>query len=235
MGSVQLANAILAVNTGDTGNDIVGTFTSQGHNLIGTTTGATIAPATGDLFGTSASMINPMLGPLGSNGGSTPTMGLLDGSPAIDAGDPSNSGAAPPAPPALVPSLTTDQRGVARPQGAGNDIGAFELVPNGIDIAKAKLNQNKGTATLSVTVLAAGDLALSGNGIKPQRAPAERRIRKKPVPAAGTYKLAVKATGGKKKKLKKKGKVKVKPTITFTPTNGTVNTETATVTLKLKR
>ena len=235
-GSVQLANSLIAVNTGDAGNDVVGTdFTSQGHNLIGTGTGGTVTLATGDQVGTNASIINPLLGPLGSNGGTTPTIPLLDGSPAIDAADPNNSDAAFPAPPALIPSLTTDQRGVARPQDGGNDIGAFELVPNRVDVGKVKRNTNNGTAKLEVEVFAAGELALKGNGIKSVRPSAGRRAHAKPVPAAGTYKLKVKAKGGKKKKLKKKGKVKVKAKITFSPTNGIPNTETKKVTLKLKR
>jgi len=54
-----------------------------------------------------------LLGPLGNYGGFTLTFPLLDGSPAIDAGDPLT------APP-------TDQRGVSRPQRAAPDIGAFE-------------------------------------------------------------------------------------------------------------
>ena len=51
---------------------------------------------------------------LANNGGPTQTVALGAGSAAIDAGDPALTG-------------TTDQRGVARPQGAGVDIGAFEL------------------------------------------------------------------------------------------------------------
>lgn len=57
--------------------------------------------------------INPQLGPLADNGGPTPTMALLLGSPAIDAGF---SAGAP----------VIDQRGIARPQGSAVDIGAFE-------------------------------------------------------------------------------------------------------------
>src|SRR6476646_4016904 len=64
---------------------------------------------------------NPMLGLLQDNGGSTPTHGLLAGSPAIDKGN---------------TSLTKDQRGFPRPiddpnsvSGGGNnsDIGSFEF------------------------------------------------------------------------------------------------------------
>jgi CSLREA domain-containing protein len=63
---------------------------------------------------------NPLLGPLGSNGGPTLTQALQSGSPAIDAGDTAACAAA--------PVGGVDQRGVARPQGAACDIGAFEFV-----------------------------------------------------------------------------------------------------------
>lgn len=63
---------------------------------------------------------DPNLGPLADNGGPTQTHALLPGSPAIDAAD--NSICAAP------PVNNLDQRGVARPQGAFCDIGAFELV-----------------------------------------------------------------------------------------------------------
>jgi len=54
-----------------------------------------------------------LLGPLADNGGPTQTMALLPGSAAIDAGDDEVC-------------ITTDQRGVRRPQGAHCDIGAYE-------------------------------------------------------------------------------------------------------------
>jgi hypothetical protein len=53
---------------------------------------------------------------LADNGGPTLTHALLAGSAAIDA---ANTTVCP----------ATDQRGVARPQGAGCDVGAFEFVP----------------------------------------------------------------------------------------------------------
>jgi len=62
--------------------------------------------------------LDPLLGPLANNGGSTLTHALLPGSPAIDAGDPAVCAAAP------VNNL--DHRGVARPQGSACDIGAVE-------------------------------------------------------------------------------------------------------------
>lgn len=57
--------------------------------------------------------VNPLLAPLGNNGGPTETMALLTGSPAIDQADP-----------ASYPPI--DQRGNQRPWGHGPDIGAFE-------------------------------------------------------------------------------------------------------------
>jgi hypothetical protein len=54
------------------------------------------------------------LSPLQTNGGPTPTVDLLTGSAARDAGDPAGCG------------LATDQRGVPRPQGARCDLGAVE-------------------------------------------------------------------------------------------------------------
>jgi len=64
---------------------------------------------------TDLSTTNPLLGPLAYNGGPTPTMALLPGSPAIDHGGASATGCP-----------ATDQRGIRRPQGPACDIGAFE-------------------------------------------------------------------------------------------------------------
>ena len=61
---------------------------------------------------------DPKLAPLAANGGPTETMALLSGSSALDAG--TSTGA---------PSV--DQRGISRPQGAGYDIGAFEVEVGG--------------------------------------------------------------------------------------------------------
>jgi hypothetical protein len=86
--------------------------TSLGHNLEDTTPSQCgFSAASGDRIG-----MNPLLGALQANGGPTPTMALLAGSPAIDAGD--NSGCP-----------ATDQRGLGRPQGAACDIGAYEAAP----------------------------------------------------------------------------------------------------------
>lgn len=56
---------------------------------------------------------DPLLGSSGSWGGDTTSIPLLPGSPAIDSGN-------------CVPPVSVDQRGIARPQGDGCDMGAFE-------------------------------------------------------------------------------------------------------------
>jgi hypothetical protein len=98
-----------------------GPITSAGYNLVDVADGCNWVPGPGDLLGTAAAPIDPMLGPLADNGGPTLTNALLPGSPAIDTG----------APHACLP---VDQRGVLRPQGAGCDIGAYEYGPLAVSI-----------------------------------------------------------------------------------------------------
>ena len=86
---------------------------SGSNNLIGDGTGESglVNGVNGNLVGTTASSIDPLLAPLGDYGGPTLTMPLLPGSPAIDAGT-------------ATGAPTTDQRGLGRVGAV--DIGAFE-------------------------------------------------------------------------------------------------------------
>jgi hypothetical protein len=108
--TLTLTNTIITGNqwyacekfaSGTTGNVVSG-----GNNLV---QDDSCNPVGSDLI-----VGDALLGPLADNGGPTLTHALLSGSPALDAADP-----------AACPA--TDQRGVARPQGAGCDVGAFEL------------------------------------------------------------------------------------------------------------
>ncbi len=91
---------------------------------------------------------NPLLGPLANNGGPTNTQALSPSSPAIGAANP-----------ALTSCHETDQRGVARPQGTGCDIGAYEYRAPTLTVKKVVVNDQGGTktpASFSVHVKAAG-------------------------------------------------------------------------------
>lgn len=105
-GMLTLAASILAINTGP---NCDGSITSDGYNLSDDAS-CTLA-GTGDLDNNP----NANLGPLIDNGGNTWTHALLEGSVAINHMPP----------PCLE---ATDQRGETRPQGAGCDIGAFEVI-----------------------------------------------------------------------------------------------------------
>ena len=90
----------------------------------------------------------PELDALASNGGPTQTMALPAGSPAVDA--------IPPATPGCAGS--TDQRGIARPQGTGCDIGAYELV---VTTTSVLLPSNGATLTGSTFLDASASNATS--------------------------------------------------------------------------
>jgi len=108
-GTTTLLNTIVAKQLAGADCANSGTLTSNGFNLASDNTCQLTQPSD------KPNVSNPLLGPLQNNGGPTQTHALLPGSPAIDA----VTGGCPPP--------TTDQRGVARPQGAACDIGAYEL------------------------------------------------------------------------------------------------------------
>ncbi len=113
--TATINNSIVAGNTatggtaGDNGPDIYGSVDGGDYNLIGDTTSTRFPDSsTHNITGHPA-----QLGTLADNGGPTQTFALQGTSPAINAGS---------------TTLTTDQRGVTRPSGSADDIGAFEFV-----------------------------------------------------------------------------------------------------------
>ena len=120
--SLTLKNTVLANSF--YGNCFVstGSILSSGYNLSDDTSCTSFFTSTGDMNNTPAGL-DP--NGLQNNGGPTQTIALLATSPAVDAIplSPTNYctdvGGNP---------VTTDQRGIARPQGSACDIGAFELV-----------------------------------------------------------------------------------------------------------
>ena len=119
----SIAGSIVAGNSARTYPDMTGTWITAFGNLVQNPNGATFytqgvrgwPPITG---------VSPKVGPLQNNGGFTKTHALLRGSPAIDqlkpilvGGDTICGGDS---------TITTDQRGIARPQGKACDLGAYE-------------------------------------------------------------------------------------------------------------
>ena len=93
---------------------------SSGYTLLGNNSGCNFTTGTGDIVGTGASPVDALLAPLANNGGPTETHAPYPGSPALEAGSPNVPGSGGDS------CESTDQRGVARPQGAVCDMGAFE-------------------------------------------------------------------------------------------------------------
>src|SRR5207302_984726 len=117
-GMVTIRHTIL--NAGALGENLFnayGSVSSLGYNLS-SDNGGGLLTATGDQINT-----DPLLGPLQDNGGPTFTHELLNGSPAIDAGDPNFN------PNSFNPPMVYDQRGTGfnRVVNGRIDIGAFEV------------------------------------------------------------------------------------------------------------
>ena len=166
---VTVRNSIIAANRNNgTLGDLAGQFISEGYNLIGNPGSANWLNQIGDQIGTSITPLDPMLMPIGNNGGPTWTRVPMTGSSVIDRGS--------------AFGLTTDQRGAPRtydhpaipntfgPNFAdGTDIGAFEvhLAPTaahvyiagrvtnafgvGIDKVSVELQSGEGTTTTALT------------------------------------------------------------------------------------
>jgi hypothetical protein len=110
-------NSIVARNyTTSSGPDIQGQLLQAVADVIGVDAGNNVMNGVGgNQVGTSAAPLNPLLGPLQSNGGPTPTMALQAGSPALGKGDVASAYG------------TTDQRGLPRVVNGAVDVGAFQV------------------------------------------------------------------------------------------------------------
>ena len=143
---LNIRNTIIANNNGAAANpDALGVVNSQGNNIIGNNAGSS------GWIGSDLQNVNPMLGALADNGGLGNTHLPLTGSPAIDAGqncvvDLSCSAANPPV------AITTDQRGITRPQNAIVDIGAVEIAVASAATISGQVLSSEGTPIRNVYV-----------------------------------------------------------------------------------
>jgi uncharacterized repeat protein (TIGR01451 family)/CSLREA domain-containing protein len=128
LGTLTLNNSIVAGNSAlASGYDIQGGVNTGTFNLLGDPAIAYFWDGTGPIVylnsvngNVGGVDVNTVLNPtLANNGGPTQTLAVLPGSLAVDRADSYICAGA------LVNNI--DQRGIVRPQGAGCDIGAFEL------------------------------------------------------------------------------------------------------------
>jgi len=137
----EFQNTIVAGNSSVDGADMLlntTAITLSGVNFVGSNDGCdSDFPAgnpnvNGDLVGTDAAPLDPLLSPLAIYGGGTETRHPLVSSPVIDAGG--------------VSALATDQRGLSRTMGAATDIGAVETGP--ALVVTTSVDENDGTLGL---------------------------------------------------------------------------------------
>jgi hypothetical protein len=177
-GTVTLNRSLIAGNQAAVGPEIenattmpLNSVTANDFNLFGANGDAGVsgfAPGPTDIVpGVSLAQI---LGPLQNNGGPTQTHALVDGSPALDAGDPGgcrdSQGAL----------LSTDQRGFARHVDSNNDgaarcdIGAFEakeLFAVAAILPSSRSVQVGSLASAFATIINAGQELATGCAISP--------------------------------------------------------------------
>jgi len=118
---VEMKNSLVALNHADTGPDIAGRLISGGYNLIQNVSGATFTPNKQHFTDVSVDPHADLRIDSALSGNLPQIHALLSGSPAIDRI---------PLAACLVNGLSTDQRGVKRPdaQERSCDIGAYEYV-----------------------------------------------------------------------------------------------------------
>jgi hypothetical protein len=124
---IAIQNSIIAGNQAISfGNDdctsFEGGIISRGYNLVGIEDGCYWTVATGDILGSETVPIDPLLSALADHGGNNMTHALLEGSPAIDAGNPQLPGSG------FNTCEVMDQRGLPRlHQSVACDMGAYEV------------------------------------------------------------------------------------------------------------
>jgi len=178
---------------------------------------------------------DPLLGPLQSNGGPTPTMAPAGTSPAVDAG--------------AAFGLTTDQRGLGRPfdfpalsnAGDGSDIGAVELRP-GLAAFGARTRVTLRLA--SKRIPAKGPLAVrvtNGNGfavrgrLSGRSGKVKLKARTFRVPARTKRTVKLKLPAKLRATLRKRGRLSVRLSARVTDPDGNARTVSAKVGPRVKR
>lgn len=184
---LNIRNTIIANNNGAAATpDVFGAVNSQGTNIIGN-----VGTSTGWIMSDFQNM-NPMLDPLAANGGLGTTHLPQTGSPALDNGqncvvDLSCSSNNPPF------AVSTDQRGITRPQNLTVDIGSVELaVAANANISGQVVGPNGPIANAIVTISTTGGVSVV---IAAARANTFGYFKMSEIPAGQSYSLSASAKG----------------------------------------
>ena len=143
-GTFNFVSTAIAKNNGGFRADLLiaaGTITAN-NSAIGEVPFGLVVVGANNKTGFPGNPLDPLLGPLGDNGGPTFTHALFASSPLINAG--SNPFLPAPAP-------TADQRGLSRTFGAATDIGALEVQPTTV-VSIVSLLGPTNAATINYTV-----------------------------------------------------------------------------------
>jgi uncharacterized repeat protein (TIGR01451 family)/CSLREA domain-containing protein len=157
-GTVNLKNSIVARNGANSGGPDcynAATLTSLDYNLLADDSDCSFTPQSNDQVN-----VDPLLGELQDNGGSTETSALLLGSPAFDA-VPVESCSDHQGTPIII-----DQRGVSRPQGPACDIGAYEAESADLNLSKTVDETSPAASqTVGFTIQVFNDGPLGATGV----------------------------------------------------------------------
>jgi predicted outer membrane repeat protein len=157
-------NTIIAQNlAGGSESDVDGSgslFSFSSYNLIGNTSLSGITDGSqGNQIGTSGSPLDANLAPRANYGGTSDTLALNPGSPAIGAGLVSNA-----FDPATDLALPYDQRGTGFPRVVNGlvDIGAFQTQVSATNLAVSPSSGTYGGTTNVMATLSSGGTPISG-------------------------------------------------------------------------
>jgi hypothetical protein len=113
----------------------------------------------------------------------------------------------------------------------GVAVDALPLAPsppsNQFSLGRTKLNRNRGTALLPVSIPGPGELALAGKGLI-----AASGVHVNAVRAQTAVQLLIATRGAQRRQLRRTGKVTIRPTITYTPDGGTAGGRSTKLKLK---
>jgi parallel beta-helix repeat protein len=136
---ISLTNSIVGDNTAPSNPDLSGGDFTLNYTLVQNPGSATVVTGSGVITG-----VNPGLGPLANNGGTTQTHKPLSStSPGVDTGDP-----------AYAPPPALDQRGTGFPRKSGPrvDMGAVELEGGTFTLSAATYTVAENGASILITV-----------------------------------------------------------------------------------